>query len=297
MTKMETWAAFGSCILSLLVLAPLIALPKFVVPNFPDLTIKTRHTFGDWQSQVHTLYLKGARERSEIVTEKPAGAEATNSVLIRQCDQRRAFYLSERYKTYVSSEIEDWSERRKKARLAGTNQMSGADVTMTLDSVDTGEHRLLGHYTARHVKSKIQFQPGPGASTPASAEEIDAWYVDLPGFGCQEGASTALITARLSTSDRQDRLQVKWLGRAPGGYPIEETSERTEAGTKTISKIKLLEISEAPLNPSLFDLPSGYRQALQTAYGGSDLRRPDTISNRVQYYWTSLTVWVRNLFR
>jgi hypothetical protein len=92
-------------------------------------------------------------------------------------------------------------------------------------------------------------------------------------------------------------LQIKWLGKAPRGYPIEETSLITEPGNKTISKVELLEISEAPLHASIFELPAGYRQALQTGNGGADLTKPDTISNRAQYYWMRLTFWVRGLFR
>jgi hypothetical protein len=92
-------------------------------------------------------------------------------------------------------------------------------------------------------------------------------------------------------------LQIKWLGKAPRGYPIEETSVITESGNKKTAKVELLEISEAPLNPSLFELPAGYRRALQTSYGGADLTKPDTLSNRAQRYWTELTFWVRGLFR
>jgi len=94
-----------------------------------------------------------------------------------------------------------------------------------------------------------------------------------------------------------DRFQFKWLGKAPKGYPIEETSLRTEAGKKTISKVELLEISEAPLNPAIFELPAGYTKALQTGYGGVDMTKPDTASNRAEYYWMRFTFWVRGLFR
>jgi hypothetical protein len=280
---------------SVLILAASVGLPKFIVPNHPDLTIKTRRTSGDWLSQVDTLYLKGALERTEIVTEKPARADAMALVMIRQCDKKRAFNLNERDKIYAASEIEDWSERLKKARPVSLTQASGAEVIMTIDSIDTGERRQFESYTARHVKVKIRFEPSPGASTPASIEETDGWYIDLPGFGCQEQALGGF--ARLSIGNRQDRFQIKWLGKAPRGYPIEETSVITEAGKRTISKVELLEISEAPLNPSIFELPAAYRLALQTGNGGADLTKPDTISNRAQYYWTRLTFWVRGLFR
>ena len=67
---MESLVTFCSSIFSLLILAASVSLPKFIVPNHPDLKIKTRRTSGDWLEQMDTLYLKGARERSEIVTEE-----------------------------------------------------------------------------------------------------------------------------------------------------------------------------------------------------------------------------------
>ena len=282
---------------SVLILAASVGLPKFIVPNHPDLTIKTRRTSGDWLSQVDALYLKGARERTEIVTEKPARADAMKLVMIRQCDKKRTLDLNERDKIYAASEIEDWSERLKKSCPVRLTQMSGAEVTVTIDSIDTGERRHFEHYTARHVKVKTRFEPGPGASTPASLEETDGWYIDLPGLGCQDQTLNGLGFVRLGSGNRQDRLQIKWLGKAPRGYPIEESTLEIEAGSKTIGRVELLAISEAPLDASLFDLPAGYRRALQTGNGGADLTKPDTISNRAQYYWTRLTYWVRGLFR
>lgn len=285
-----------SSIFSLLLLAASIGFPKFVVPNLPDLAIKTRRTSGDRLWQVNTLYVRGARQRTEIMTEKPTSrSDGMNIVLIQQCDAKRSFTLNERDKIYATSEIEDWSERLKKARPVRLAQMSGAEVLTTIDSVDTGERRQFVHYTARHVKVKIRVDPGPGASTPASEEETDGWYIDLPGLGCQEQASSGF--ALLGMANRLDRFRTKWLGKAPRGYPIEETTIRTEAGSKTTSEVELLEISETPLDPSIFELPAGYSQALQTGNGGADLNKPDTISNRAQYYWARLSFWVRGLFR
>ncbi len=285
----------SSTMFSLLILAASVGFPKFVVPNFPDLTVKTRRTSDDGTPQLSALYLKGARQRTETVNEKPARADAMNWTVIQQCDERRLFNINERDKLYSSSEIEDWSERSKKARPVSLSQMSGAEVRVTTDSIDTGERRQFEHYTARHVKATRRFEPGPGASTPASAEETDGWYIDLPGLGCQDRASSGF--AFLTVGTRMDRFQIKWLGKAPRGYPIEETSLRTEAGKKTISKVELLEISEAPLNPSIFELPAGYTKALQTENGGVDMTKPDTVSNRAQYYWMRFTFWVRGLFR
>jgi len=293
---MATLLARSFIAFSALILAAGVEPPKLVVPNFSDLAIKTRQTSGDASSEVHALYLKGSRQRTESVVEKPARADAINSAAIWQCDEKRSFFLNQRDKIYNSSVIEDRSELLKKSPPVSLTQMSGAEVIVTIDSVDTGERRQFEHYTARHVKAKTKFEPGPGASIPASVEQTDGWYLDLPGFACQQQPSSGFAWVLGSTGNRMDRLQVKWLGKAPRGYPIEEISVKTESANTTVTKIDLLDISEAPLSPSLFELPTGYRQALQTGNGGADLTKPDTIANRADYYWTRLTLWLRSLF-
>jgi hypothetical protein len=47
---MATWLAHSFSTFSVLVLAASIALAKLVVPNFPDLAIKTRHPSDDQKS-------------------------------------------------------------------------------------------------------------------------------------------------------------------------------------------------------------------------------------------------------
>src|SRR5882762_9361657 len=102
---MGTLVTLCSSTFSVLILAASVGLPKFIVPNLPDLAIKTRRTSGDWLSQLDKLYLKGARQRTETVVEKPAPADAINWTVIRQCDKRRFFNINERDKLYTSSEI------------------------------------------------------------------------------------------------------------------------------------------------------------------------------------------------
>src|SRR5438552_15347482 len=97
--------------------------------------------------------------------------------------------------------------------------MSEAEVNITTDSNDTDNSRHFKHYAALHFPSTMRFEPGPGPSTPASVEETDGWYIDLPGLGCQDRASTGF--AFLAGGPRIERWQFKWLGKAARGYPIE----------------------------------------------------------------------------
>jgi hypothetical protein len=276
-----------------LLTAPL-PLPKLVVPNFPDLTIKTRRTYDNHYSSVQTLYLKGSRQRSEYIIQN-AGS-SMNGATITQCDERLRLNLHDKEKTYTSFPIEDWATRVKRARPAPQVETTGADVAVTVDSVDTGERRKMGNYELRRVKTTSKVEPSPGAVMQASVTEVDGWYVDLPGLGCEEARGVG-FSYLMAFSGKRDRVQIKRLGTAPHGYPVEETSSKIEAGLTAISKAELLEFSEAPLDAALFEVPAGYSPALRTARGGFDMTRPDTLSNRLQSYWAELTTSVQRWFR
>ncbi len=274
------------------------SLSKLVVPNFPDLTIKIRRTVGDRHASVDTLYLKGARQRGEFVTQKPS-VDSVDRVLvsITQCDRKQRLSLNPAARTYVRFPIEDWPERMKYARPVPAAEVSGADVTVTIDSFDTGERRQLGRFAARRVKTTTSVEPGPGASTPARVEETDGWYVDLPGLGCEDSGDRTGVVMSFLTPARRDRMHFKRLGTARHGYAIEETTRRTEAGRTTLSKVELLEFSEVLLNGALFELPASYSPALHMPRGGYDMTRPETLPNQLQEYWAELVRSAQRLFR
>jgi hypothetical protein len=282
---------------TLKLLAPVILLASItpaslVVPHFSDLKIRTRRN-DPFNSDVETLYLKGSMQRREYLLDKPAKATFAT---ISRCDERRRIDLNDDAKVYAELTITDWSERRKHARPVVPTQMTGADVTITSDSIDTGERRQQGDYTARHVKIKITVESGPGAAMPSSVEERDGWYIDLPGLGCEDsGQRIGFLSATFAPASRRDRIHFKKLGSAPAGFPLEETITKTQQ-EKTVSKLELLEFSEAPLDDALFQVPAGYSPALSTPRGGYDMTRPETVADRVHVYWAELKDWTRQWF-
>jgi hypothetical protein len=269
------------------------SLPRLLVPDFPDLTIKTRTTSDGMETSRETLYLKGSRQRREY---DHRGPHATRFVSIRHCDVRKAINLNPEARTYVSSPIQDPSERLSKSRkTAHPIPATGPEVTITVDSVDTGERRQFGRLTARRVRVTKRVEPSSGAVMPASTEEVDGWYLDLPGVYCQESpARNAILFAQsYPAGSPRARLQVKRLGAAPTGFPIEQTTRHTEAGTTYLTRVELLEFSESAIDPSLFEIPPGYNQALELPGGGYDMTKPSTVGNRMQQYWTYLARSVR----
>jgi len=86
------------------ILAQALSTPGLVVPTFADLTIKTRHSIGPASERGATevLYLKGARERRELLYEQ-SGSRSSNDATIIQCDQRRSVQLNTEAKLYFVS--------------------------------------------------------------------------------------------------------------------------------------------------------------------------------------------------
>jgi hypothetical protein len=281
-------------LLPVLLLTAAPPLPNLMVPNFPDLTIKTRRTDGTSAFHEETLYLKGARQRSEYVI-RNAGS-TIDRVTITQCDEKLRLNLNKQQKTYASFPIEDWTTQAKRARPTSQQEMTRSDVIVTIDSVDTGERRKIGSHEIRHVKTTTKVEPAAGAVMQPSITEVDGWYIELPGLSCRESRGIGFVYVAV-TSGKRDRVQIKRLGKASRGYAVEETSRQTEAGRTTISKVELLEFSEASLDAYLFDVPGEYSPALRTAHGGFDMTKPDTLGNRLQSYWAELTTSVPRWFR
>jgi len=250
-----------SLLILLILLAVVPAKPADVVPDFRDLTIRTHATMDSRHSQVMTWYFKGSRMRSEMQDADSSSAAFTN---IYQCDRAVRIFFNESSKTYNSVPA-DPTQMRGTTRPAREILLSGGQVTVTSDSVDTGERRPVGSYQARHVKTTITVEPGPEAVSHKSTTEIDGWYLDLPGLYCQDtGAKKMGWWTTLS--GRLDRVVFKRLGAAARGFAIEERTRKSEDGKVFVQKIELLELSEKPLDESLFEIPAGY--SLATAKAG-----------------------------
>ncbi|HSY92896.1 MAG TPA: hypothetical protein VK812_16095 [Candidatus Binatus sp.] len=246
-----------ACVLLLLAVIATPASSDLVVPNFPDLMVKTRTATADHHTLVTTWLFKGPRQRTEI--QDPASSNRIGHPSIYQCDQGLRYLLNESSKTYNTMPI-DPAEIRKTAHPMPQLEMSGGEVIVTIDSVDTGERRKIGSYEARHVRSTTTVEPGPGAVTRPSKTETDGWYIDVPGRNCQDSSAPQMgwLTA---WSGRRDRVVFKTLGAAPHGLAIEETSTKSEAGMSLVSKTELVEISEQRLDQALFEPPPDYTPA------------------------------------
>jgi hypothetical protein len=269
--------------------------PHYVVPNSPDLTIRVRSQ-GAHSPEVNvTVRLKGPRQVRERSTTLPGGS-VSSIATVGQCDRRRTVLLSRENKTYGYVPIELPSAGSMTA--LGTvvtsvhSAASGGPEEVVIDAVDTGERRQFASLTARHVvTTTTSTVSGVGAGLPRVTTHVrDGWYVDLPAVNCIEPVSDLsyrVVSGSLGGS-ASPIAHVTQRGRARTGMALIETERWIRPEDTFTRTTELVELSTAPLDAALFDVPADYRAALPLWGGGFTLEYPDTIGNRLSLLWGSL---------
>lgn len=274
-------------------------------PDLPDLTITTRQTFehrsGSGPAVTTVWLLKGPHRRYDSKVES-AGPDSSSEVWtqLSNCEGGRGVLLFARSRTYIAEQIDDsryvLAARHAAARKPASSP-AAPEVVITIETMQTGELRQFGRFTASRAITTRTTSPGPGASTPARRDVTDAWYVDVP-VDCSNGNGIGTSIAFLSTPGQlEDRVRIEQRGAPPRGFPIETTERHTSGGMTTTSLTVLVSLSEAPLDPALFEVPAGYRPALPLPWGGHDPERPDTILNRARSYLEVAGSWISYAWR
>ena len=151
------------------------------------------------------------------------------------------------------------------------------NVTITLDSVDTGERRQTGPFQAHRVLTTIVVQPGKRATTKPAEIDIDGWYVDLRGLTCferEQQLPPGVGRLALEAVRNNDHPVLKIVSNALRGFAVEEKSIEKRDENTVVNRVELVEISELPLEPSLFEPPPDYTQATPQQHPAGEWIRP-----------------------
>jgi hypothetical protein len=238
-----------------------------------------------------TIRLKGARQVRERTTEFPGGSSSV--ALVSQCDHRRTMLLSPEHKTYAYMPIAAAASALTPTRTAlavTSSHVAAGREEIVIDAVDTGERRQLGGLTARHIVTTTKTTIAGQIPPQVRMRVQDGWYVDLPPLDCIERAGATVSYSLVSGGiggvvPAPPRVTVR--GRAKPGVALIETDRMTGPDGNWEQTTELVEISSAPLDAALFDVPAGYVAALPY-HGGFDLSRPDTVGNRIAVLWEGL---------
>jgi hypothetical protein len=224
-----------------------------------DTKVKTRQSSGG-QTYENTSYIKGKRQRSEV-----SGGQM---VTIEQCDLRRNIQLMPAAKVYVINPYDDGTPNTAAKTTATQPAPSsavkkGGLVTSTVVTKDTGERKQMFGYTARHIITTMSMESSPDACSQNNTKmEIDGWYIDATfALDCD---SNRQYTYRPPTTAGgcRDRYETKTIGMAKKGFPVYEkmTMLGANGGPSFSTLNEVVDISQATLEQSLFEIPSDYRQ-------------------------------------
>lgn len=238
---------------------------------FADVKVKTRQTMSG-QTSEGTTYIKGKRMRAE---QKMGGMEV---VTITQCDLKRSLRVMPQSQVYM---IDSWQTAPsvEPSTTKTQTKTKGGVVTSTVTLKDTGERKQMFGYTARRIITTIETDSSPDACNRSKSRmEIDGWYIDqiLTGGdgGCYEQRQD--YRPPVISGGCQDRYLSKQIGTAKKGYPLsEKTTMFGESGNFTM-QTEVIEISNATLDQSLFDVPNGYREVKDA----NELYAPPTNSDQ-----------------
>ena len=243
-------------------------------PITGDFKITIKNTMAGNTSQGTTM-IKGSRQREET-----SMAMGQSQVSITQCDLKRTIQINDSARKYmISSFAADEGDTAAAGGghaqgNAGPAQKGGV-VTLTINTVDTGERKEMFGFTARHLKRTTMMESGPGACSQNKMKiENDGWYINLEyGLACESASRASQMGP--ATQGCRDRYQYHRTGPATLGFPLSETTTMYgEDGRATFTMMKeVVEISRQSLDAALFEIPAGYTQAAsqQEMYGAPSM--------------------------
>ena len=247
--------------------AGVIAL-SLCLTTFADVRVKQRVTMSG-QKFESTRSIKGSRERTEqrVQMDDPAMADYMPQIAtITQCDMKRTVRVNDRKQIYMIEAFQTADTapvQRTTPAPTQTATRRGGTMTMTYIVKDTGERKTMFGLQARHLIITQEMESSPDSCNGPSKTkmEFDGWYADFSAeFNCPNAQATA-PSMGMGKPDCTDRVVYKGNAAARTGFLLEGTMKMFGAdGSVTMSQTtETLELSRAPLDASLFDVPAGYR--------------------------------------
>jgi hypothetical protein len=183
---------------------------------------------------------------------------------IANCETKTGFLIdldAHEYRNYKVVRFASESQRGEYLQKTGKTAIQVESRT-----VDTGERKAFFGHQARHLITTTRRADGSGGE-----ETFDGWYIDheLPDRYCAPDfvRSEPYYVTGTALVDYPDIAQVLHTGPLPTGLAVRlkvickfaATKGGTVGRTITVEKT-VEEVSDSPLSPSIFDLPSGLHE-------------------------------------
>jgi hypothetical protein len=189
--------------------------------------------------------------------------------MIYQCDAHKMITLNDRARTYTVINLDEAADAANAAPAdtsrGARSSRAGGVVNVTSTSKDTGEHKKMQGYDARHLTTSMTVD---GSASSCGGEksmkmQVDGWYADIPNYmACANSPKAAYAARPRPNGGCNDKVNFKQEGSARLGFPMDVTTTMTDDKGQTFSiRQETVGVSTAPLDASLFDVPAGYTEA------------------------------------
>jgi hypothetical protein len=254
---------------------------------------------GRARPSITTQFVKGTRSRIERdILGHPR-------VTINQCDQHQVVQLDPEAREYTSYRLNEQGRpagSQAAPRTPIQTELSGGTLVVNIETTDTGERKKIFGYTARHVIERQTMTPGAGAVSQGQEIVRDGWYIDLDvNAGCgprPNGAAFAFLgvsSGPAGSAPKIDKIEIHSKGARENGFAVSVTTKQTSRSPsgEAFSRESLsdvVELSTAPLDPALFDVPEGFQKVdrLPDYIAATARPTPQGAWDTVKRYWTSL---------
>jgi hypothetical protein len=224
----------------------------------------------------HELYPAARHETVQYLLDDRARVEFRHdrdhrAASITRCDRGRLIVLNYGDRTFVSSPlgVRSTAARTVLGWLARARREPSTAPNLLIETttVQTGERKTAFGFAARRVittERRISLDVNAGAG---SETEIDGWYIDLetqPACERLDGGRAVAVGIVVSAGAPRPAIPVvtfRDIGPPERGFAIEtKTTMRSEGHTVVSHKI-VRELAHEPLDPALFEIPPGFRDA------------------------------------
>ena len=275
-----------------------------------DLKVTEKHSGPTDPNWTTTRWYSGSRWRRESRFERQLGladrlmrTSQPHMAAIYQCDASRILELNLDSREYVTQRLDGNGFPFGVKPRRATAQRSGGTVTITIESRDTGERKKIFDYLARRLMTTVKEEPSPGACWQPHETVTDTWYADLdvPTRGCagMTKPTEGHVLSRLVAGNCEDAIVVRRNGIADTGLPLESTTtshsrfvDRGVIQDSTYTSFsRVTELSQAPLDPALFEAPAGFKKVDHFA------QQPEPLAARLVAGWEHFVQSVGSIFK
>jgi len=153
-------------------------------------------------------------------------------------------------------------------------------------------------YTARHFITTRKEVPAAGACAQPQESTEDGWYIDIeePAESCMlqrpAGAGVAVLAAVHGDNSCIDDYEVERTGPTAPPFALEVTRTShlttTPAAPVITNEQLVTDLSRLPLDPQIFDLPTGYKHVDELDQSPS---LPYLLRAKLMWQSVKTTVW------